>query len=196
MLKMHEENQRLMRQNQQLKANREAEKALPVAEQKKRLKAQLLKLTSVENIEVKRKRRRSSARFDANAIAAMQYSNEKKKPKRRMSKISGQHSSRSRRSSKSSNHSSAQGDNASNGFNNPSRRTSKLPAFVKEDLSDKDDDDDARRNLQAPQINIESDGTKTQKQPKRRRSRRMSNSLRRDSRSGARAVSPAAFLQY
>ena len=36
------------------------------------------------------------------------------------------------------------------------------------------------------------------KQPKRRRSRRQSNSnsLRRDSRSGARAVSPAAFLQY
>lgn len=63
-----------------------------------------------------------------------------------------------------------------------------------------DSDDDDRRQTMAPAIAIVSDGKEVsgsgQKERKRRRSRRDSIGLRRDSRSGARAVSPAAFLQY
>mgnify|MGYP000427380364 CR=1 FL=1 len=60
-----------------------------------------------------------------------------------------------------------------------------------------DSDDDDRRQTMAPAIAIVSDGKAvTGSERKRRRSRRDSIGLRRDSRSGARAVSPAAFLQY
>lgn len=65
--------------------------------------------------------------------------------------------------------------------------------------NNEDSDDDERRMTMAPAINIVSDGkevTGADSERGRRKSRRGSIGLRRDSRSGAREVSPAAFLQY
>ena len=161
---------------------------MSLAEQKQFLRAKLRQLGSAEEVEIdmsaikKNKRRKSSFRGVTTAIAGLQTS-EKKKKKRRGSMLSNG----SRRSNKSKG-SSGGNSNRSKNFQE------RLSQYRASNQGDSDDDD--RRQINAPTIAVVGDGTVTKEKPKRRKSRRGSIGLRRDSRSGARAVSPAAFLQY